>query len=95
MKGTGVPEAFPIRKSTRFCALESLIAELSVSLTFSLKEMVGFTDVEALFVLCDGRYEVVGAVVSGPPAGVASTVKLSKRLLPPLPPPVAENSTLI
>jgi hypothetical protein len=35
----------------------------------------------------------VGGVVSAPPEGVASTVKLSKRLLPPVPPPAAVNST--
>jgi hypothetical protein len=54
VKGTGVPVAFPRRNSIRFCALESLIAELSVSLTFSLKAMVGFTAVEVLLVLLTG-----------------------------------------
>ncbi len=55
VKGTWVPVELPRRSSARFCALESLIEELSVSLTFSLKEMVGLMVVEALFVLLTGR----------------------------------------
>jgi hypothetical protein len=52
----------------------------------SLKEIVGIILVATLVALFTGENVATGAMISGPTKVVPSKVKLSNRLLPPVPP---------
>ena len=91
--GTKVPVALFNRNSIKASTLVLLIAELSIKRMFSLKFIVRLLVVATLVAAFIGLKVTDGAMVSGPPNVVPSTVKLSKRLFPTVPPEPCENST--
>ena len=93
VKGTSFPEALSSLNTIKEAALLLLRSESSTNRTASLKVRVGFTVADTFTAPLAGTKTVVGAVVSGAADGWPSKVKLSKRLLPTVPPEPCMNST--
>ena len=85
--GTKVPEASFNLTSTTESIFVFVIASLLSNRTLSLNDIVGFIEAITFDAPFKGRKVTVGVVMSEPERRVPSAVKLSKRLLPAVPPP--------